>query len=30
MITRAAEPSPQVYARVAGILYLLPFEAFSL
>jgi hypothetical protein len=30
MPPRTAELSPQVYARVAGLLYLLPFEAFSL
>src|SRR5690349_9160962 len=30
MTTHTAELSPQVYARAAGLLYLLPFEAFSL
>ena len=30
MTPDAIKPSPQVYARVAGLLYLLPFEAFSL
>ncbi len=30
MIPRTAAPSPQVYARVAGVLYLLPFGSFSL